>query len=122
MTPGWTLRDHVDHLADWTAEGIRAMDVFDRRGHWLADPEEGIDAWNERMVAARPGATPADTLTRYDEERTTMLSAVARSRPTTCARRTAGAGPTTACTATPASTWRWWAVVCSTEAVAARAG
>ena len=26
------------------------MDVFARRGHWLADPEEGIDAWNERMV------------------------------------------------------------------------
>jgi hypothetical protein len=78
LTPGWTLRDHVDHLSDWMAEGVRAMDVFERRGHWLADPEEGIDVWNERMVQLGRGRSVADTLVRYDQERTTMLAAVAR--------------------------------------------
>ena len=42
-------------------------------------------------------------------------------RPTTSARRTVGAGPTTACTATPASTWPWWAPGAPTG-VAERAG
>ena len=60
VTPGWTLRDHVGHLADWADEGVRAIDVYQRRGHWLADPDEGIDAWNERMSSAAAGETPAD--------------------------------------------------------------
>ncbi len=38
-------------------EGVRAIEVYRRRGHWLSDPEEGIDAWNERMVAAARGET-----------------------------------------------------------------
>jgi hypothetical protein len=77
LTPGWTLRDHVGHLADWAAEGVRAIDVFHRRGHWLADPDEGIDPWNERHVAASRGAWAADTLARYDATRAALLDAVA---------------------------------------------
>ena len=77
VTPGWTLRDHVGHLADWAAEGVRAIDVFHRRGHWLADPDEGIDAWNERHVAASRGESPAVTLARYDATRAAMHAAVA---------------------------------------------
>ncbi len=46
VTPGWTLRDHLGHLGDWAAEGVRAIEIYHRRGHWLADPDEGIDPWN----------------------------------------------------------------------------
>ncbi len=80
LTPGWDLADHIGHLADWAEEGARAIDVFERRGHWLADPEEGIDAWNERMVAlARERAeSPAAVLARYDAARAGLLAAVRR--------------------------------------------
>jgi len=77
LTPGWTLRDHVGHIADWAAEGSRAIDVFRRRGHWLADPDEGIDPWNERHVRAARDKTPAETLARFDATRTEMLGKVA---------------------------------------------
>lgn len=76
LTPGWTLRDHVAHLADWAEEGLRAVDVFQRRGHWLADPEEGIDAWNERMVARSRGSSVASTLARYDATRAALLDRI----------------------------------------------
>ena len=55
LTPGWTVQDHVGHLADWAQEAVRAIDVYHRRGHWLSDPDEGVDAWNERMVEASRG-------------------------------------------------------------------
>ena len=53
------------------------MDVFARRGHWLADPEEGVDAWNERMVELGRGRSVAETLDRYDATRAALLAAVA---------------------------------------------
>ena len=67
VTPGWTMRDHVAHLADWAEEGARAIEVYRRDGDWLADPDEGIDAWNERhgRALARP-SRPAATLARYE--------------------------------------------------------
>lgn len=73
LTPGWTLADHVTHLADWMDEGLRAVGIFEREGRWLADPEEGIDAWNERMVAASRGATRDEVLARYDVARARLL-------------------------------------------------
>jgi hypothetical protein len=76
ITPGWTLRDHVAHLADWVEEGVPAVDVFRRRGHWPADPVEGIDAWNERMVARTRGSSAAETLARYDASRAAMRAAL----------------------------------------------
>lgn len=77
LTTGWTLRDHVAHLADWATEAVRAIEVYRRDGHWLADPEEGVDAWNERMVAASraTGESPAETLSRYDVARADLLAA-----------------------------------------------
>ena len=80
LTPGWGLADHIGHLADWADEGSRAIDVFVRRGHWLTDPDEGIDAWNEWMVAASRGRaeSPADALARYDAARAGLLAAVGR--------------------------------------------
>ena len=76
VTPGWTLRDHVGHLADWAAEGVRAIEVFHRRGHWLADPDEGIDPWNERHVAASRDEEASATLARYDAARSALRDAV----------------------------------------------
>ena len=80
LTPGWTLRDHVSHTADWFAEATRAIDVWERRGQWLADPEEGVDPWNERHVAASraAGETPAAALARYDASRVELLDAIDR--------------------------------------------
>jgi hypothetical protein len=78
VTPGWTLRDHVGHVADWAAEGTHAIEVFERRGHWLADPEEGVDPWNERHVAASRGETPTAALARLSDARAAMLAAVDR--------------------------------------------
>lgn len=75
-TPGWTTQDHIGHLADWAAESVRAIDVFRRRGHWLADPDEGIDAWNERMVAASRGESPEATMERYRRSREALLGAI----------------------------------------------
>ena len=77
LTPRWTLRDHVAHLGDWAEAGVDAIDVFRRRGHWPADPEEGIDAWNERMVARTRGSSRDETLARYDALRAAMLLAIA---------------------------------------------
>ena len=77
VTPGWTLRDHVGHLADWMAEGARAIGVHASGGGWLADPDEGIDAWNERHVAARRSEPPGETLARYDAAHVAMDDAVA---------------------------------------------
>jgi hypothetical protein len=77
VTPGWTLRDHVGHLADWAAEAVRAIEVFRTRGLWPADPDEGVDAWNERHVVASRGETVAATLQRYDATRAALLEAVA---------------------------------------------
>jgi Mycothiol maleylpyruvate isomerase N-terminal domain len=75
VTPGWNLRDHVAHLADWMEEGARAIDVYRESGVWLSDPEEGIDTWNERHVAARRGELPAQTLARYDAAHARLLRA-----------------------------------------------
>jgi hypothetical protein len=76
VTPGWTLRDHLGHLADWAVEGIRAIDQFRTTGAWPADPAEGIDAWNERhVVAARAGST-VEAMARYDAARLGLLDAV----------------------------------------------
>jgi Mycothiol maleylpyruvate isomerase N-terminal domain/DinB superfamily len=77
VTPGWTVRDHVAHLADWAEEGARAIEVFQADGEWLADPEEGIDAWNERMVERSRDEGPEATLARFERGRRALLAAVA---------------------------------------------
>jgi hypothetical protein len=75
VTPGWTLRDHVGHLADWMDEGARAIAVFHETGTWVSDPEEGIDPWNERHVVVARGEAPPATLARYDGARQRLLDA-----------------------------------------------
>jgi hypothetical protein len=78
LTPDWLLTDHVSHLSDWAEEGVRAIEVFGRLGYWMADPDEGIDDWNERMVARSRGASPASVLARHDRTRRELLEAVTR--------------------------------------------
>lgn len=75
-TPGWTLGDHVGHLADWLLEGERAIRTWRRDGIWLSDPDEGLDAWNERHVEPNRGVPKAAVLERYDAARAAMLAAV----------------------------------------------
>ncbi|MFP5342758.1 MAG: DinB family protein [Candidatus Limnocylindria bacterium] len=77
-TPGWTLGDHVGHLADWMEEGARALEAHRRDGTWASDPEEGIDAWNERHAAAHRGMPRDAVLERYDAARALLLGAVGR--------------------------------------------
>ena len=77
LTPGWTLVDHVGHLADWAEEGVRALAVHRDRGVWLADPDEGVDPWNERHVAASRsrGESAQAALERWDAGRAALLAA-----------------------------------------------
>lgn len=78
LTPGWNLRDHVGHLADWLDQGLRAVEAYRRTGGWPTDPEEGIDAWNERMVENSRSASPADAMARYATARAELLAEVGR--------------------------------------------
>ena len=75
LTPGWTLREHVAHLADWAAEGVRAIEQFGATGAWAADPPEGIDAWNERQVRQSAALAPDELLARLDRELDRMRQA-----------------------------------------------
>ncbi len=50
--------------------------MYRRRGHWLSDPDEGIDPWNERHVEASRGEAPVDALARYDAGRAALLAAI----------------------------------------------
>ena len=76
LTPGWTLREHVAHLADWAEEGVRAVEEYHRTGAWPADPEEGIDAWNERHVASARSIAVPEIVARLDREHDRMRAAV----------------------------------------------
>ncbi len=78
LTPDWVLADHIAHLSDWAEEGLRAVEVFGRLGYWMSDPDEGIDDWNERMVARSRGASVESVVARYDRTRAELLDAVAR--------------------------------------------
>ena len=78
VTPGWDVADHVMHLADWAEEGARAIDVHERLGYWMADPDEGIDAWNDRMVALHRGEGRTAALDRWDAARVGLLGALGR--------------------------------------------
>ena len=78
LTPGWTLRDHLGHLADWGDEGARVIDAHRPGQDWPADPDEGVDAWNERMVLAHRGESSAETIARWGEARDRLRGSVTR--------------------------------------------
>ncbi len=76
VTPGWTLRDHVAHLADWYEEGTLAIEEHLRGGPWLDGPEEGFDAWNERALDRRRSEDAAAVLERASAARRRLLELV----------------------------------------------
>lgn len=65
VTPGWTVRDHIGHLADWADEGARAIEAYRHTGIWASDPPEGVDAWSEAHVRAARGDAPDVTRSRF---------------------------------------------------------
>lgn len=76
VTSGWSLRDHVGHLADWFDEGADAVDAFRRTGSWPDGPEEGIDAWNARAAERGRARDAHVTLGRFRAGRTRLEEAV----------------------------------------------
>ncbi|MFI5225580.1 MAG: DinB family protein [Candidatus Limnocylindrales bacterium] len=75
-TEGWTLKDHVGHLAAWFDEAAEALDDHRRVGGWRLGPPEGVDAWNAHAVARDRRFTPAETLARYDAGRAKLSTAI----------------------------------------------
>jgi hypothetical protein len=65
LTPGWTLRDHVAHIADWFEEGAAAIEEHAATGAWREGPEEGFDAWNERQLDLRRDLDPEAVRGRF---------------------------------------------------------
>lgn len=76
VTPGWSLADHVGHLASWFVEGTRALLEHRRSGRWIELPAGGIDAWNATQVAVLRGTPPDVLLERFMSGRSEMRAAV----------------------------------------------
>ena len=105
VTPGWTVADHVGHLAAWFDETARVIG-----GHsaakWPLLPSDGIDAWNEADVARRRG-TPPDVLREPFETSRSRLVDVVRTMADDSGSTPKGlAGPTRTSMATSARTSR----------------
>jgi uncharacterized damage-inducible protein DinB len=66
VPPGWTVADHVGHIAAWFNEAAEALEDHRRSGTWREVPAEGIDAWNETQVRATRGTPVAELLRRYE--------------------------------------------------------
>jgi hypothetical protein len=66
VTPGWTVADHVGHLASWFGEAATALDEHRGSGRWLELPREGVDAWNHVQVEARRGTPVHELLEGFD--------------------------------------------------------
>jgi hypothetical protein len=61
VTVGWTLKDHVAHLAAWFDEAAEALDAHRLEGGWREGPPEGVDPWT-----APHGATAFYTARREE--------------------------------------------------------
>jgi uncharacterized damage-inducible protein DinB len=76
VTPGWSVADHVGHLAAWFDETTAAIEEHRPGEPWRPLPPEGIEAWNEADVARRRGASPAALRDAFDDSRTRVVAAV----------------------------------------------
>lgn len=73
----WTFADHVAHLAGWFVEGARALEDHRAGEPWADLPPEGIDAFNERQVAAARGTSPDELRRRFLEGHARLRAATA---------------------------------------------
>jgi len=79
-TPGWTVADHVGHLAAWFEEAAGAIGEHRPGAPWRPLPPEGVDAWNAADAARRRG-TPPETLRAAWEAGRDRLIGVVRAMP-----------------------------------------
>lgn len=75
-SPGWTIADHVGHLASWFEEASGVIEGHRRSGRWAGLPAEGIDAWNAVHVLALRGLRLAALLARFDDGRARLEDAI----------------------------------------------
>ena len=75
VTPGWTIADHVGHLASWFEETADVLAEHDRTGTWRELPPEGVDAWNEARVVEKRGTPVSELLDAYASGRGRLIAA-----------------------------------------------
>jgi hypothetical protein len=76
VTPGWTIADHVGHLAAWCDEAVTVLKTHAATGRWRELPAAGIDAWNEEQVSRSRGTPVAEVRAGYDASRTRLRGAI----------------------------------------------
>jgi hypothetical protein len=75
-TPGWTVADHVGHLAAWFDEAAAAIGEHRPGEPWRPLPAEGVDAWNAADVAGRRGTSPAALRAEFEAARERLIAVV----------------------------------------------
>jgi hypothetical protein len=76
VTPGWTIADHVGHLAAWFNEAVRALDQHRATGGWIELPAEGIDAWNQVQANRLRGTGREELLEQFRAGRRRLEASV----------------------------------------------
>lgn len=75
-TEGWSLADHVGHLASWFERAADALVAHRGTGRWEEVSIAGIDAWNATNVAARRGQSRQELLTSFVAGRARLEAAI----------------------------------------------
>jgi DinB superfamily len=76
VTDGWSVADHVGHLAAWFDEVALIMDDHARDGTWPELPPGYVDAWNATDVVARRGTEPAALREAFDAGHARLAAAI----------------------------------------------
>ena len=76
VTEGWSVADHVGHLASWFERAADALVEHRLSGRWDEVSSSGIDAWNAVQVVARRGQSRDQLLTAYVAGRARLEAAI----------------------------------------------